>query len=113
MGYCENRNQGPSVENPELANGFLFKREVGQNTALRASATAGNSTVLFSTFPVHSTSLKKKKIDLVPAFGAAYDLQNWTSELNLSLPRCRLKKTNKSAKFETFKPFCLLFRTGM
>ena len=48
MGYCENRNEGPSVENPELANDFLFKREVGQNTALRASATARNSTVLFS-----------------------------------------------------------------
>ena len=30
-----------------------------------------------------------------------------------SLPWYHLKTTSKSAKFETFKPFCLLFRTGM
>ena len=30
-----------------------------------------------------------------------------------SLPWCHLKTTNKSVKSETFKGFCLLFRTGM
>ena len=35
------------------------------------------------------------------------------STLNPSLPWCHLKMTNKSAKFETLKPFCLLFHTGM
>ena len=33
--------------------------------------------------------------------------------LTPSLPRCRLKRTHKIAKFETLTPFCLLFHTGM
>ena len=33
--------------------------------------------------------------------------------LTPSLPSCHFKTTNKSAKFETLKPFCLLFHTGM
>ena len=33
--------------------------------------------------------------------------------LTPSLPWCHLKTTNKSAKSETLKPFCLLFRTGV
>ena len=34
-------------------------------------------------------------------------------QLTPSLPWCHLKTTNKSAKFETLKPFSFLFRTGM
>ena len=33
--------------------------------------------------------------------------------LTPSLTGCHLKTTNKSAKFQILKPFCLLFRTGM
>ena len=33
-------------------------------------------------------------------------------QLTPSLPRRHLKRTNKGAKFETLKSFCLLFRTG-
>ena len=33
-------------------------------------------------------------------------------DLTPSLPQHHLKTTNKSVKFETLKPFCLLFRTG-
>ena len=36
---------------------------------------------------------------------------NWS--LTPSLPRCHLKTTSKSAKFETCKPFYLLFCTGV
>ena len=32
--------------------------------------------------------------------------------LTPSLPRCRLKTSNKRAKFETLKTFCLLFCIG-
>ena len=34
-------------------------------------------------------------------------------DLTPSLPRCHLKTISKSAKFETLKPFCLVFGTGM
>ena len=33
--------------------------------------------------------------------------------LTPSLPGCHLKTTNKAAKFETLKPFCFIFRTGI
>ena len=33
--------------------------------------------------------------------------------LTLSLPRWHLKTTNKSAKFETHKPFCFIFRISV
>ena len=33
--------------------------------------------------------------------------------LTPSRPRCHLKTTHKSAKFQALKPFCLLFHAGM
>ena len=38
---------------------------------------------------------------------------SFTPGLTPSLPRCHLKTTDKNARFETLKPFCFLFRTGM
>ena len=53
---------------------------------------------------VHHHACRTYRGRFVPTF--------WTL-LTLLLPRCHLRTTNKRTKFETLKPFCLLFRTDV